>query len=324
MAGEEVLAPEELAVRAALDDEGLLDRDTPMVVVDLARGDPTALARAPIGSLPMVVVGVGASDDDEAPGIDLIAPNDVTLGNVRATVTTAPRAAVALALLLRGASRRSVDESLIAESTTYSMLQSGPEFAAWRAGRRARPAAPDAERPVRWWVDGDTLHVVLNRPDRHNAVSSALRDHLVEPLRLALADPALHVALSGAGPSFSSGGDLDEFGSFTDPASAHVVRLTRSPARLLGRLRDRSEAHVHGACLGAGVEWAAFCGRVVARRDAVFGLPEVRLGLVPGAGGTVSLPARIGPRRTARLALTGEQIDAPTALRWGLVDELVD
>ena len=71
------------------------------------------------------------------------------------------------------------------------MLQSGPEFAAWRASRPARAVPPDAQHPVSWWVEGDTVHVVLNRPDRHNAVSSGLRDQLVEPLRLALADPGL-------------------------------------------------------------------------------------------------------------------------------------
>ena len=84
------------------------------------------------------------------------------------------------------------------------------------------------------------------------------------------------------------------------------------------------EAHVHGACLGAGVELAAFAGRVVARREASFGLPEVPLGLVPGAGGTASLPPRIGRQRTAQLALTATPIDTALAIEWGLVDEIVD
>ena len=79
---------------------------------------------------------------------------------------------------------------------------------------------------------------------------------------------------------------------------------------------------VHGACVGAGIELPAFAGRVVASRDAWFALPEVAMGLVPGAGGTVSLPRRIGAQRTAWLALTGRRIDAETALAWGLVDEL--
>jgi enoyl-CoA hydratase/carnithine racemase len=81
---------------------------------------------------------------------------------------------------------------------------------------------------------------------------------------------------------------------------------------------------VHGACVGAGVELPAFASRVVADPGARFRLPEVAMGLVPGAGGTVSLPRRIGRQRTCRLALTGEWLDAETALRWGLVDELAE
>ena len=68
-------------------------------------------------------------------------------------------------------------------------------------------------------------------------------------------------------------------------------------------------ARVHGPSVGSGVELAAFAGRVVAAPDATFALPEVAMGLVPGAGGTVSIPARIGRHRTAWLALTGERID---------------
>jgi enoyl-CoA hydratase len=77
---------------------------------------------------------------------------------------------------------------------------------------------------------------------------------------------------------------------------------------------------VHGACIGAGVELPSFAGHVVAAPDAFFQLPELSMGLVPGAGGTVSLTRRIGRYRTAYLALSGARIDAPTAARWGLVD----
>jgi enoyl-CoA hydratase/carnithine racemase len=75
--------------------------------------------------------------------------------------------------------------------------------------------------------------------------------------------------------------------------------------------------------VGAGIELPAFARRVVADRGAFFELPEVGMGLVPGAGGTVSLPRRIGPQRTAWLALTGRRLDAETALSWGLVDDLI-
>ena len=96
-------------------------------------------------------------------------------------------------------------------------------------------------------------------------------------------------------------------------------------ARLTPGLRLRSAVcttEVHGACVGAGCELPAFCRHVRARADAFFQLPEIAMGLVPGAGGTASLPNRIGRQRTAWLALSGSRIDAATALRWGLVDEI--
>jgi enoyl-CoA hydratase len=128
--------------------------------------------------------------------------------------------------------------------------------------------------------------------------------------------------LSGRGPSFCSGGDLDEFGTLPDPASAHAIRSTRSPGRLLAACGDRVRARIHGPCIGAGIELPAFAPVVSAAPDTFVQLPEVAMGLVPGAGGTVSLPRRIGRQRTALLALSGVRVDAETALRWGLIDAI--
>jgi enoyl-CoA hydratase/carnithine racemase len=134
------------------------------------------------------------------------------------------------------------------------------------------------------------------------------------------------VVLTGNGPSFCSGGDLAEFGTFADPASAHLARTRHSPALVLDELTVRlgraCRAEVHGQVLGSGLEMAAYCGWVQAHPDAVLGLPELSLGLIPGAGGTVSITRRIGRWRTAYLVLSGRTIDPPTALRWGLIDEL--
>jgi enoyl-CoA hydratase/carnithine racemase len=150
-----------------------------------------------------------------------------------------------------------------------------------------------------------------------------MRDALCEALELAVADSEiLEIELSGAGPAFCSGGDLDEFGTLPDPATAHAIRSTRHVARLLFACAGRARARIHGACVGAGIELPAFCGRVVAARDVSIRLPEVGMGLVPGAGGTCSLPRRIGRQRCAWLALCGRAVDAETALRWGLVDAL--
>jgi enoyl-CoA hydratase/carnithine racemase len=126
--------------------------------------------------------------------------------------------------------------------------------------------------------------------------------------------------LAAGWPSFGCGGDLDEFGMATDLAAAFVVRLDRGPWRLLHRLRERTHAHLHGACIGADLEMAAFAGSVTAAADTRLQLPEVSMGLVPGAGGTVSVVRRIGRWRAAWMMITGAQVPVATALRWGLID----
>ncbi|WP_082944698.1 enoyl-CoA hydratase/isomerase family protein [Mycobacterium sp. 852013-50091_SCH5140682] len=216
---------------------------------------------------------------------------------------------------------------LITESLAYSTLQSGPEFARWlhERGPATAPLLPD---PVQTDRDGNTLHIRFNRPQRHNAFSTDARAALLEALEVARLDPSVdEVVLSGNGRSFCSGGDLAEFGSFEDPATAHLARTRHSPALVLdaltGRLGRRCRADVHGQVLGSGLEMAAFCGWVSAHPQATLGLPELTLGLIPGAGGTVSITRRIGRWRTAYLVLTGRSIDAATALDWGLVDEIV-
>ncbi len=296
------------------------------MLVDLTQ---TASVPVSLGSAPCVVIGVGADGADCTPSglastLDVIATGEDDLGMMLAHIGAAPRAAAALAVLLRLTAELDSPLGLAAESAVYSTLQEGPEFHAWRERHSPRPPDHRDTGPVVVVARaGATLHITLDRPWKHNAFNAAMRDGLAEALSVALVDDAVErIQLDGRGPSFCSGGDLDEFGTRPDSATAHVTRLTRSPARLLWHLRDRVEVAVHGSCLGAGVELAAFASRVTARADARFGLPELSLGLVPGSGGTVSLPRRIGRQRTAWLALTALAIEAETALRWGLVDEL--
>ncbi|MGW0838831.1 enoyl-CoA hydratase/isomerase family protein [Streptomyces sp. NPDC002787] len=242
------------------------------------------------------------------------------LDAVRATVAGAPYAALTLDGTLRATAKSSVAEGLLIESLSYSMLLGAPEFAAWRSRSKPRLVAPCTEPVLLDRGDG-TLRITLNRPERHNAFGHAVRDGLLEGLELALLDPTVeHVVVSGAGPSFCSGGDLDEFGTAPDIATAHYLRLHRSAARHVAALGDRIRFEVHGACIGAGVEVPSFAPRVTAADDAYFRLPELKMGLIPGAGGTVGVTRRIGRWRTAYLALTGRAIDAATALDWGLVD----
>lgn len=331
-----------LALRnpAALED--LMDREVPQVTVDLSAGGADRAGSTPgdldmldvasagrLAALPLVLVGVGEA---AAPGTEAAEIVDVAVGTdataaetVRRAVAMHPIASVALALLLRQAGSRSIAEGLAAESAVYSMLQAGEEFAAWRREQPARQRSPGTEeRAVRVKRTADTLHITLSRPLVHNAFNSRMRDELHAALMIAAADPSLSVLLSGDGPSFCSGGDLHEFGSRPDPGMAHLVRLRRSVGLLLASLSDRVEVMLHGSCLGAGIELPAFAGRVTARPGTTIALPEISLGLIPGAGGTVSLTRRIGRHRTAYLGLSGDVIGAEVALRWGLVDDVRD
>jgi enoyl-CoA hydratase/carnithine racemase len=213
---------------------------------------------------------------------------------------------------------------VVTESLAYSTLQAGPEFGRWLA-ERGPARVPVTADPVLARRDGDTLRIAFNRPQRHNAFSTDARAALLEALTVALLDPSVTgIVLSGNGPSFCSGGDLAEFGTFADPASAHLARTRHSPAlaldALTARLGRSCRAEVHGRVMGSGLEMAAFCGWVEARDDSVFGLPELGLGLIPGAGGTVSVTRRIGRWRTAYLVMSGQAIGADTARAWGLVD----
>ena len=327
----------------------------PLLAVDLASTDAGLGQLPPPAWLPCVVVGVAPRLTGSVPaGVDVAVagsdgPGDgrgaeaasagwvvvddpsAELERLSGAVEHAPQPAVALAQVLRVGEHLDIEGALVVESLAYSTLQAGPAFASWLASRLARrsrpPTAPPASAPspaVLVERDGDTLRLTLNRPDVRNAVSRRLRDELCEALAVACAEPSVRaVELRGAGPAFCSGGDLDEFGTLPDPLSAHLARTSRSPARLLATLAGRVDAHVHGACVGAGIELAAFAGRVQATPDATFSLPELGLGLIPGAGGTVSIPRRVGRHRTAWLALRGVAIDADRALDWGLVDEVV-
>jgi 1,4-dihydroxy-2-naphthoyl-CoA synthase len=257
-------------------------------------------------------------------------PVDLTLADGSEATATAviagaaanPAAAATLTQVLRTTESLDVVDALRVESLAYSMLLAGQEFRGWlesRAVPRARYEEP--EQVVVTERSGGVLHVALNRPHVHNAFNAAMRDALAEAFTLARTDYSVGtVELTGNGPSFCSGGDLSEFGTTDDPVRAHFIRTARSAGAAMHELHDRLTVHVHGSCIGAGVELPAFARRVVAAENATFRLPEIGMGLIPGAGGTVSLPRRIGRERTLLLALSGIALSAADALDWGLVD----
>jgi hypothetical protein len=317
----------------------------PLIVVDL-ESDPAAVMAAAevagrIAGRSAVLAGVASASlsgavDVLVERLDLAispieqpdrrvvaAPVEPALEAIRRATSVAPLAAIALTGVLRETSVLPVDDGLLAESFAYSTLQAGPEFARWLAGRPRRSKVEHTGPSVRVERHGDRLIVALARPERRNAYDRRMRDELVEALALLDFDDTIaEVELRGDGPAFCSGGDLDEFGCAPDPATAHLIRTVRSAATLLHAHRDRVQVFVQGACVGAGAELPAFAGHVTANADAWFHLPEVSMGLIPGAGGTVSISRRIGRWRTAYLALSGERLDAATARSWGLIDDI--
>ena len=293
----------------------------PYILVEGGEAPDIAPGWAP--NCPVIALG---SIDAHAEIVDLAVSSEAEAEQVIEAIERHPIASMTLVRLLRHNARTDVPDRLFAESLTYSTLQHGVEFQGWLRDRRRRPRAPEPDAPlVLTERAGGELRLTLNRPHKRNAYSAELRDALCEALQLVADDAEIaRVILSGAGACFSAGGDLDEFGEATDAGRAHASRMTRSAALLMHALRDRIEARLHGACIGAGIELPAFAGFVQARPDAFFQLPEVSMGLVPGAGGTASILPRIGRHRLAWMALTGARVDATTALSWGLVDEVTE
>jgi enoyl-CoA hydratase/carnithine racemase len=248
---------------------------------------------------------------------------DGSIDALRSAVDASPAAALALVQVLRASETMVVEHAIVVESIAYSMLQHGAVFRSWLASRRTRPPHDAAEAPVRLERDGARLDIVLQRPAVHNAFNAVMRDALCDAFDLVALDPDISEArLRGDGPSFCSGGDLDEFGVATDAGAAHVLRVDRSVGRRVHHCADRVRVQLHGASIGAGIEIAAFAGRVVADPSTTIRLPEVAMGLIPGAGGTVGIARRIGRERAAWLGLLGADLDAATAAAWGLVDEV--
>lgn len=167
---------------------------------------------------------------------------------------------------------------------------------------------------------GGVARISLNRPHVRNAYNTTMRDDLYQALSAVRDDPEVRVAvLSGEGPAFCAGADLSEFGTAPSLAVARQVRWRRDVWGLFLSVPKPMIAAIHGYCLGSGVEMALLCDMRVASDDAVFGLPEASLGLIPAAGGSVTLPRTVGIGAGLDLLLTRRRIAAPEAQILGLV-----
>jgi enoyl-CoA hydratase/carnithine racemase len=179
---------------------------------------------------------------------------------------------------------------------------------------------------VQLQMDGPVARLVLARMDKLNALTLPMLEALDAACdRLERSRDVRAVILSSANAkAFCSGADIAEWGSLSAQDMWGV--WTRVGHRIFDRLAALPQptiAAVHGAALGGGLELALGCDLRIAASDSVFAMPEVRVGAIPGWGGTSRLARLVGPGRAKHMILRAAQIDAATALNWGLVEEVV-
>lgn len=151
-----------------------------------------------------------------------------------------------------------------------------------------------------------------------------MRDGLIEAITAVRDVPDVRcVVLAAEGRHFSVGADLSEFDTAESIFDARRIRWDRDPWLPLVNLPVPTLCALHGYALGSGLEMSLLCDLRIASKDAVLGLPETKLGMLPAAGGTQSLTAAIGPVTALPLVLSGRNIDAAEALRLGIVAEVV-
>ncbi len=273
---------------------------------------------------PVIAVAPEGTSSTLTESVDVLVSSHKEARGLAVNILQNPLAAMTLVQLLRHNEKASLDDGLLAESLAFATLQGSNEFRSYLQERQQPAKVPDCSDPaVLVEREDNTLSLTLNRPEQRNAYSMAVRDALYEGLELQANDPTLErTIIRGAGACFCTGGALGEFGLADNIAMAHAIRSTRHVGRLIAMQAQRTECHLHRACIGSGIELPAFAGRVVAQKNTYFQLPEITMGLIPGAGGTVSILRRIGRQRLAYMALSARRINATTALEWGLIDEI--
>ena len=184
----------------------------------------------------------------------------------------------------------------------------------------------EVEAPLRVERQNEIAVLTFDRPDRLNALNEAV----IAELDLALAgferDRSVRVlVLTGAGRAFSAGADITELDRLSGPqAFAEHVKAITDALRRLQRLPQPSIAAINGLALGGGLEVALACDLRIAARSARLGVPEVKLGLLPAAGGSQRLARFLPPAIAKRMLLTGDPISTEVALAHGLINEVVD
>lgn len=188
-----------------------------------------------------------------------------------------------------------------------------------------RPATSPGDPVVLYQATDGIAVVTLNRPHRLNAVVPELVEGLCTALDTARADQVGACVLTGAGRAFCSGHDLkQEAEPISEDEDRRRLQRVQDITRLVRQAPFGVVAAVHGYALGAGCEFALCCDLIVAARDAVFGFPEVSVGLGVTGGISRLLPLTVGPARAKELVLLGQRFGATEALEFGLINRLVE
>ena len=165
--------------------------------------------------------------------------------------------------------------------------------------------------------------VTLNRPKQLNALNDQLMDELGAALKAFDADPAIGcIVVTGSEKAFAAGADIGAMASYSFADVYKGDYITRNWEQMR-QVRKPVIAAVSGFALGGGCELAMMCDFIIASENARFGQPEIKLGIIPGAGGTQRLPRAVGKAKAMDMALTGRMMDAAEAERAGLVSRVV-
>ena len=171
--------------------------------------------------------------------------------------------------------------------------------------------------------EGETCVVLLDRDEKLNAISSAMERDLLELVSGEEFRSSRCVVFAGAGRAFSAGADIGEFREMTPERVAGYYAGSGDVYEQIAALPIPTIAAIHGWCLGGALELALAMDFRVADETAVFGLPELELGILPSSGGTHRLVRLVGPGRAKELIMLGERFDAHEARRLGVVSEVV-
>ncbi|BDB99698.1 enoyl-CoA hydratase/isomerase family protein [Saccharolobus caldissimus] len=174
----------------------------------------------------------------------------------------------------------------------------------------------------------NVMWISINRPEKLNALNTNVRLSIIKCLKEAEANQEVRViVIKGVGKAFSAGADINDLRALSELSEEEIIKIRKdtgvsSIGTVIRSLSKPVIALVHGYCLGGGFELIQFCDLVYATEDAIFGQPEINIGIIPGGGGTQNLPRLIGEKKAKEFIFTGKRISAKEAFELGIINNI--